>query len=771
MRKIFTLIFLSMYCVCAICQTTSIKGLVTDNQDNSVIAFANIALYVASDTTRIIKGTATDLQGVYTFNEIAEGDYKLCVSFIGYSTAYLHFSMEARKNKELVLNVSLKKSAVNLDEVVVKGSRAVHNIDRTAYSFSEAEIKKAREGRDLLLNIPNLHIDGANNSLSAVNGKSVLILINGIQSTDTDLKLLPANKIKSVEYYDVPPVRYMDNAEIVVNVITKKLDTGWNGDFYALGGQMYSNGTAALSRSTGNSKFTFGYNIHVNNKRSVNNLEDGLYRYSLRDNLYNYNYNQRKKDWGNQNGVNFSYLNAKENDYAFQVKATTSFNVANMRSTKTINLMKGDNEELRNGDLKDKVKSFSPSLDVYFSKNLTVNSTLTMDVVGTFFNNKQRTHSFESGENGFDDNMKLDIKKKSIIGELVYSQRISNSNLTIGYRGNYNFLSNTLINSLGENPTKNKINTQVHYFYGELSGRIKAFMYRANISGNYNVKLGNMGFRNLTFTPQFLLGYNINQRNSIRLNFRSSTTMPNIQQMSDNKILVMDHFYKTGNKSLENSVTNYLGIMYNYNNKMINIMTTFFYENRKNSLFDNFINKDDYIEVTTDNSYKDYSRGMELSITLTPFNFIRIGGNVSFIQQTFQPTKTLRKYERWTFPTTLYVGVNYKKCSLTYYQRFGGKNIEGLYRCGIEKASYINFAYTYKRAQIGVQCLFPFVDDRFANETLPVAAVYHKTISHLKTKDRAFAVFFSWNFSSGKQKKAYKNIQNSDNDNGVFNVQ
>lgn len=133
-----------------------------------------------------------------------------------------------------------------LSASVITEGNITYKVDRTTHFFSAAEVKAARDGRELVATIPNLLIDKQSNTLATLAGKKILILINGIKSTDTDLQLIPASKIKKVDFYDVPPVRYMDMADVVLNVVTSRLDTGWNGSVYTRVGQMYSHGDVAL---------------------------------------------------------------------------------------------------------------------------------------------------------------------------------------------------------------------------------------------------------------------------------------------------------------------------------------------------------------------------------------------------------------------------------------------------------------------------------------------------------------------------------------------
>ena len=183
----------------------------------------------------------------------------------------------------MVQNVILEVDAQLITEVVVEGKRSIRSIDKTSYTFSDTQIEKAENGRGLIATLPNLHIDRTSNTLSTINGKNILILINGIKATDDDLKLIPADKIKNVEIYDVPPMRYINDAENVVNVRTKPLDTGWSGNIYGTLGQMFSNASIALSYIKGDNKLTFNYGTHINMKRDIKDLESGHYNYAINE--------------------------------------------------------------------------------------------------------------------------------------------------------------------------------------------------------------------------------------------------------------------------------------------------------------------------------------------------------------------------------------------------------------------------------------------------------------------------------------------------------
>lgn len=94
--------------------------------------------------------------------------------------------------------------------------------------------------------------------------------------------------------------------------------------------------------------------------------------------------------------------------------------------------------------------------------------------------------------------------------------------------------------------------------------------------------------------------------------------------------------------------------------------------------------------------------------------------------------------------------------------------LDGLYRKGLEKVSYISLTYGWKNWQFGAQCLFPFYDDKFSAETAAVAPVRHLTRTNLRTKNHEFGITLSWFFQRGKSNHSAKNLENSDIDSGVF---
>lgn len=367
--------------------------------------------------------------------------------------------------------------------------------------------------------------------------------------------------------------------------------------------------------------------------------------------------------------------------------------------------------------------------------------------------------------------MDLDNRKRTLIGETVYGHRFKQASFSVGYRGHYNFLTNNLRNTLSETGERESIHTQAHRLYAEISGKARSFLYRASLGANYDVRTGRGGFHNLTFTPMLLAGYNFGDTHTLRLMYESGTQMPEMLQMSDARILIMNGLYQTGNPELENAHRQSWRLNYDLYVRKFTLQASLFYDYTRNSLFDAYRCGEGCILCQTGNARQDVRRGGELSLNFTPWEFLRIGGSVEAAQQLFQPSKEVRPYRCWTFPVSVYVSASYKNFALDLYQKFGGTSLVGLCKTGIEKVSYISLGYTYRNLNVALQCFFPFVRDRYSNETIPTSIVRHRTDYEIRSKDHALALSLSWRFGVGRKKASVRpELENYDNDSGLFKI-
>lgn len=112
MKKITLFLTLLFVAISYAQNTGSVVGKLTDKEyDNEPLAFANVLI---KGTT---KGTTSDIDGLYSIENLAAGTYTVVFSFVGYETQEIKVTVVA--NKVTNLNVAMGASAASLSEVVI----------------------------------------------------------------------------------------------------------------------------------------------------------------------------------------------------------------------------------------------------------------------------------------------------------------------------------------------------------------------------------------------------------------------------------------------------------------------------------------------------------------------------------------------------------------------------------------------------------------------------------------------------------------------------
>jgi hypothetical protein len=773
MKRYFFVFLLSFgFSVCF--SQVKIRGkVVTAEGDSNIsLASANIGLFSKTDSVNLVTGTSTAEDG--SFSIVASPDnYVLSVSYLGYETHFLALNLlELRENLLDVGDIVLKEDSELLSEIIVGAKRTQQNIDRKNVTFSEEQKKNAKDARDLMLNLPYLLVNKINNSLTTSDGKGVLILINGVKSNDSELKLIAVDKIKRVEYYDIPPIRYNVSGR-VLNVVTKDFDSGFSGDFYLMAGQLYSMFTPYVSYVDGRHKFTFGADFFITPKRKIKDVYDGKYTYSLQDEQHEYAYQKENQNWSNQHNASFAYSNLKENDYIFQAKGIVGFTNDNSNETRNVHYSVNDIIDSKNGFLKNKVNTFSPVFDLYYSKKIKENKELIVNVVSSLYKNNQNIYSEEDGLFPFKDESDIETVKRTYIGEINYITNIARNEFSFGYKSVVSTAENKVTGVANDIKA---IDLQEHSLYAETSGSIKGLLYRISVGGKLNTTKTSSGNTHLpTFTPTIILGHAVNDDNFLRLIYRVSTGVPEIQQFSDNSIMLMQNMIRKGNPDLKTSVNHDIRLNHSYSRGLLSADLSLFYQNDKNYMFDFFgkesINNKMFIALYSSNAAKNYKYGIETDLSIRLFNGLRIGGDIRIYNHYFMPTKNSIEINKYFIPVTLYGSYQYKNFLLDYYQKIGGNSMEGLYILGTEKVSYFNAGYSYKDWTFQLSYYFPFVKNKFKNYTTGDSIVQHTYEGWLRSKEKTVGLSVLWNFNTLiKPYRENRKLYNSDSDDGTFKL-
>jgi iron complex outermembrane recepter protein len=197
-------------------QFYSLSGIILDSETNEILPGANILLNN--------KAAVSDQLGKFQIKNLKEGSYKLSVSYVGY--AKLTIDQKIAGDSDLI--ISLKKSSILTEEVIVTATRASEKTPTTFSEISKEDIKKQNLGQDMpfLLNFtPSLVVTSDAGSGVGYTG----IRIRGSDPTRLNVTVngIPLNDSES---HGVWWVNMPDFASSVENIqIQRGVGTSTNG--------------------------------------------------------------------------------------------------------------------------------------------------------------------------------------------------------------------------------------------------------------------------------------------------------------------------------------------------------------------------------------------------------------------------------------------------------------------------------------------------------------------------------------------------------------
>ena len=207
----------------------TVTGKIIEESTKLFAQFVNVALVNSIDST-ISDVAMTDRKGNFLIDSIADGNYFLRISFIGFQTKVTpNFQVTQGKVTDAGV-IALKVSEILLKDVEITGEKDlfVNAIDRKVY-YPEKDIQaQTGSAAEVMENIPSVSVD-ADGVLSLRGSENVTFLINGKPSglmkaaPEIALQQIPATMIERIEIITNPSAKYKpDGAGGIINIVLKK---------------------------------------------------------------------------------------------------------------------------------------------------------------------------------------------------------------------------------------------------------------------------------------------------------------------------------------------------------------------------------------------------------------------------------------------------------------------------------------------------------------------------------------------------------------------
>ncbi|KQM72807.1 hypothetical protein ASE74_22260 [Pedobacter sp. Leaf216] len=262
-------------------QAASINGKIIDGKTNLPIEYVGVILSNIADSTKKV-GVVTNKVGEFTINTVANGDYQIRISAMGYNPVTKKINVNGK-----VLNLGtfkMQEDAIALKDVAVSGRYAMATVKKDTVEFN-ADAYKTRPNaavEDLLKKLPGVTVD-KDGSILVQGQKVTRLTVDGKDFFGTDPKTatknLPADAIAKVQLIDSKTQEAkatgIDDGqrEKVLNLTIKEdKKKGWFGNANLAGGNTDKYGTylsanhfnknlqfAVLGMSNNTNDASFGY--------------------------------------------------------------------------------------------------------------------------------------------------------------------------------------------------------------------------------------------------------------------------------------------------------------------------------------------------------------------------------------------------------------------------------------------------------------------------------------------------------------------------------
>lgn len=351
-----------------------LTGNVLDEQKKP-LAEASVQLILLKDSM-VNHAVRTDKTGEFSITRIANGHYKLVVSFVGMQKLTIDSIFFRSERFDFNLGDIVLKRSLNseLEEVVIYAEKPlIQSKDgNITFNAGESALAAGSNASDLLTNVPLVAKDP--NGKITVRGKEPRILIDdkpvelNLQQLQDLLESMPGSSIEKIEVMTNPPPQYANEQGGVINIVTKKGKVGRSGRINLSGG---SRGETGISGNFNYRKQGFSFSINAG--AGYNRLRgEG---HSERTNIYSdsVNYFQtsneyRNKNWRPNLRVNIDYdLNKLESFNVVLQYNQNHYRNHNLTEYRNINRF-GQLYRLSERNIENEGGSYSPNASITYTR-------------------------------------------------------------------------------------------------------------------------------------------------------------------------------------------------------------------------------------------------------------------------------------------------------------------------------------------------------------------------------------------------------------------
>lgn len=644
---------------------TTIKGTINDGK--LPVEFVDVLLKKVTDSTKVASFATSDASGNFVLENIKSGEYQLQFKLIGFKT--ITRQVQVADAPVSIGNIVLQSDTNLLHDVVVTSQKK--QIQKTDQGFVFNAVSNISQSggtaTDMLKSIPTVAVDAE--GVITLRGKSPMILINGKNSTITNMEQIAASSIESIEVISNPTAKYDANAESgIINIKLKKNNqSGLNGAVVlgaGFGAKGRMNSSVLLNNKTEKWNIGLGYDNRfagrtkkVNTNRTNHFIDD--------EHFINQNRNDERTEGLQNLKFNIDYTPNERNSFSFEA-------IGNMESQ--------DNDETL-------YTQVTTSSNAFYSKNKRHSLELERSKVAEFAFNYDRkfadsrkslntsiTSSFNKDKENTDiDTYNYDEYNQQI-GEVLLQrthnyehENISNaivnyalpvaakSMLELGYKGTFRFFNSefesaTMLNGdyIVDPIASNTFdyNEQINAFYGMLNSSIGDIenpkwkynlgLRAENVSNTGATQNNSDRFNNnyLKLFPSASLQLNLASDEFLKIGYSKRINRPDLDELNPFIDITDALNPHGGNPYLKPEIIHIAEMSYNKDWDNYSFSTNAFYRNATNTIRQYAELQDNgVVLLTPQNIGSSVTYGLETIFSLKPLRFYDANISLTAFQQ------------------------------------------------------------------------------------------------------------------------------------------
>lgn len=656
--------------------------------------------------------------------------------------------------------------SITLDEVTVRASKVVNKPDGMVIYPTDSQRQASTNGYSFLekLTLPNLRVDNINHTISAIDNRGgVQLRINGIIVDKPEMTALDPKDILRIDFIDKPGVRYGESLAYVINIITRRNDSGYSigTDITSAITTIQGDGMVYGKWNKGKSEWSVSYDINGGKSKGSNILQNA--NYTLTDgSIYTIERNdvETLRKYISHN-AKLTYNWADSTATVFQTSLSGALNkTPDNYSIKEII----DGNHSYKATSRDGSKDLSPVLDIYFFRQLTPKQSIIANAVGTFISTK--TNSFYDEGTPYIYN--VDGKSASLLSEMIYENRLKPFTLSAGLNYRYKHTRNDYT---GDATARTRMNDNKLYAFGEIKGSIKQFQYSLGTGVSYIHYTQNEHTYNFwTYRPKLTLTYNPSNELQMSYTFQMQERTSRIAMTSDAAIRTNSMEWTVGNPDLKPSRDMEHRLLVSYNTNRLQSFIEGYYKQCRRPNMAHYERTDDNRFIYTQINQKEID---VLNITAYAGYWIlpeklQVAANGGMYRCFNFGYDYTHCYTSWFYvgSITAYLGKFY----LRGYIDNGTRFLEGESKSYNGAYSALQASYNLKNWQFSLTWANPLCSNykSFENELLN-SNLYKHSIGYYKDSGNCISLNIVWRLNRGRNhQSAEKRINLKDTDNGII---